>query len=213
MTPYGKRLSQAIEFAGITQEELADMVGLSQPTVNYLLHKTKRGSSKTLQIAKVCGVSSDWLSTGTGDMVESVKSNIRPADQPTRFVPIISSIQAGNWSEAIDLYEPGYSDETVARINGGEKVFALYVDGDSMTAPAGVRPSFPEGYIIHVDPDQIPQNGDCVVAKVKGDNKVTFKQLKYDGDKPYLKPLNPDHKPIFEEFKTIGRVIGVSMKL
>lgn len=81
-----------------------------------------------------------------------------------------------------------------------------------MTAPSGVHPSFPEGYIIHVDPDQSAKHNDYVIAKVVGDDAVTFKQYKED-EKPYLFPLNPDYKPIFEEFIVLGRVIGSSMKL
>jgi SOS-response transcriptional repressor LexA len=42
---------------------------------------------------------------------------------------------------------------------------------------------------------------------------INFKQFKMDGGRPYLKPLNPSHPNIFDEFKVLGKVIGASLKL
>jgi len=150
---------------------------------------------------------------GTSEVRESriEYSDLSTAKQQTGLVPLISSVQAGAFDEAIDIYTDGYAEEYVTRINGGKSVYALCVEGESMTSPTGL--SFPEGYIIHVDPEQSCVGGDCVIAKLNGKAEVTFKQLKYDSGKPYLKPLNPTHPPIFDEFKVIGKVIGASIKL
>ncbi len=210
------RMKAALDDANLKNAELARIAKTSRTAVSdWLSGKSKsiRGD-KLIVISRALNVDPDWLANGKGDRKQRHEvREVSPAYQATSFVPIISSVQAGGFSEAIDIYEPGYAEDSIARINGGEKVFALYVDGDSMTAPAGSTLSFPEGYIVHVDPEQCAVNGDCVIAKVEGKNEATFKQLKYDGETPYLRPLNPMHPPIFDEFKIIGKVIGASIKL
>lgn len=216
MSEYGNRVQRAMTYANLNQEQIAKAAGIKQPSVNHMLKNAKRPSSANSLIAKACGVNAEWLATGIGEMVESRSSSVQevsPAYQTREFVPVISSIQAGAFSEAVDIFAPGYADEWVARINGGPRVFALRVSGDSMTAPPGVNPSFPEGYIIHADPDQQSISGDCVVAKIEDRDEVTFKQLKYEDGTPYLNPLNPAHPKLWVEFVVLAKVIGASIKL
>lgn len=125
-------------------------------------------------------------------------------------VPIISWVQAGSWEEATDTFHPGDADKYMqcpAPHSG--QTFALRVEGDSMTSPTGK--SYPSGAIIFVDPEQRggASPGDRVIAKIKGDDKVTFKQLAEDRQGMYLKPLNPSHEPIYGEFSILGKVIGM----
>ncbi len=138
--------------------------------------------------------------------------NVSPGPDTKGLVPLISGIQAGEWAEAIDLFEP-YDAEALYPCPAphGPHTYCLRVEGDSMTSPVGR--SYPEGALIYVDPDQnCCAPGDRVVAKRSGENGVTFKQLAKDGDRLYLKPLNPHHPPIFDEFKIIGKVIGMWME-
>lgn len=60
--------------------------------------------------------------------------------------------------------------------------YALRVLGDSM------EPEFPEGCIIIVDPGHVPHDGSYVVVEFAGD--VFFRQLVFDGERRFLKPLN-----------------------
>lgn len=53
----GKRLQKARKTAGITQEQLADMVNLSVPYIGYLETGLRKPSLKTLKkLAKALGV-------------------------------------------------------------------------------------------------------------------------------------------------------------
>ena len=79
-----------------------------------------------------------------------------------------------------------------------------------MTSPVGR--SYPAGMIIFVDPEREAASGDRVVAKVNGDNEATFKQLVIDGERKYLKPLNPAYPVITDPFRVLGKVIGAYMK-
>ena len=210
-----QRMAIAREHAGLTQKELAEKVyrlsgrKLDQAVISNL-ERGKAGSSKRLpDIARACGVRTDWLTLGHGDMVEgSGIANVEEvgASYSTRTAPVISWVQAGEWSEAVDLHEPGFGDgyEPVPA-NAGPSVFWLRVVGDSMTAPTGA--SIPEGHLILVDPELEAMNGSLVVAKLDDSQEVTFKKLVIDAGQKYLKPLNPDYKTI--QVNGNCRIVGV----
>lgn len=117
-------------------------------------------------------------------------SNVEPGPDIHGTVPLISWVQAGQWQEVIDNLHPGQGEriETVYRVR--ERSYALRVRGDSM------EPKFPDGAILIVEPDENPQPGQFIIVRQNGDEAV-FKQLIQDGDKLYLKPLNPRY-PILE---------------
>jgi len=141
------------------------------------------------------------------------RSNTTPANIQG-WIPLISYVQAGEWSEAIDLYEPGYGEKVMpTTVPHSNSTFALRVEGRSMTLPEGVTGiSFPHGMIIYVDPEMEARSGDFVVAR-HGENHVTFKKLMMEEGRPVLMPLNPDSKqyPVIRcEFEIIGKVIDGS---
>lgn len=63
--------------------------------------------------------------------------------------------------------------------------YALRVLGDSM------EPEFPEGCVVIVDPGYAPRDGAYVVAEFAGD--VFFRQIVFEGERRFLKPLNPKY--------------------
>lgn len=67
---YGERLKAARKHAGLTQVQLAERAGVAQATVSELEHSQAQGSAFTVQFARACGVSPDWLATGAGVMVD-----------------------------------------------------------------------------------------------------------------------------------------------
>lgn len=217
-----QRMAIARERAGLTQKELAEKVyrlsgrKLDQAVISNL-ERGKAGSSKRLpDIARACGVSTDWLTMGEGDMIPgSGTANVEEAASTysTRTAPVISWVQAGEWSEAVDLHEPGYGDgyEPVPS-NAGQSVFWLRVVGDSMTSPTGA--SIPEGHLILVDPDGEPVNGSLVIAKLEDSQEVTFKKLVIDAGHRYLKPLNPAYPmiPINGNCRIVGVVTEAKIK-
>ena len=204
-------IKKARKHAGLTQQDVASACGVSRNAVTQW--ESMNEATRTEPSLDKLGIFAKLVGMSLGDIISGdFFNNVSPAVQQPASVPLISWVQAGSFSEAIDLHQVGTAEDYVARINGGVNVYALRVRGDSMTAPVGSTVSFPEGYIIHVDPDQSANSGDFVIAKIVGEDAVTFKQLK-NGDKPYLQPLNPDHKPIFDEFRVLGKVIGVSLKL
>lgn len=115
-------------------------------------------------------------------------NNISPAPDIKGQVPLISSVPAGDFREAIDNLHPGDYERMIdVSVPVMAHTFALRVDGDSM------EPEFRHGDVIIVEPDMQAEHGDYVIAKNGGD--ATFKQLWKEGADWYLKPLN-DRYPI-----------------
>lgn len=123
--------------------------------------------------------------------------NVSPARDLQREVPLISWVQAGDWNNLEDNFQPGHAERWVATYaKVGKHAFALRIIGDSMTNPSGA-PSFPEGTIIVVDPERDAKPGKFVVVRQNVDTECTFKQLVRDAGRHYLKPLNPRY-PLLE---------------
>ena len=106
-------------------------------------------------------------------------------------------MQAGEWRdiEHYDSEDTEYIQITKAIKDG----FALRVQGDSM------QPEFADGDIIVIDP-HAPQDNNSYVVAIH-DDKATFKKLVFDGETPYLKPLNPQYPLLSWDEDT--RIVGV----
>ena len=68
---------------------------------------------------------------------------------------------------------------------GALEPYALRVLGDSM------EPEFADGSVIIVDPGHAPRDGSYVIVEFAGD--VFFRQLVFEGERRFLKPLNPKY--------------------
>lgn len=203
---FGERVTYMRKKRKLTQEDLAKTVGFSQQALEKIENGKTQRTKFISEIAKALDTTPDYLYHGVGN-VEPYENN----NHNHRSLPLISWIEAGSWHEAEDPFEPGdYENKFPCPARHGNYAYALRVKGDSMTSPYGR--SYPEGMIIFVDPEQEAFSGDRVIAKVEGDNAVTFKQLVIDGDRKYLKPLNQSYPVITDPFKVIGKVIGAYME-
>lgn len=70
---YGQRLKLAREHAGLSQAELAAKAGVgTQENISKLERTDADGSEFTVQYARACGVSPDWLASGKGEMIDGL---------------------------------------------------------------------------------------------------------------------------------------------
>lgn len=138
-----------------------------------------------------------------GPQPDAEPPNISPGPDihPSQRVPIISWVQAGDWQEVYDPFQPGYAEEWIdTAATNHQNAFALRVHGDSMA------PEFVEDDIITVDPGREPTSGSFIIAK--NGLEATFKQLVIDGSSVYLKPLN-DRYPVRDVTGQPLRIVGV----
>ncbi len=193
----------ARERAGLTQAELARRVGISQPAIQKS-EQSVTSTSASRHVATMAhhlGVSARWLGSGEGAIEPS---NVSPGPDLRPPVPLVSWVQAGDWTEYTDPYPPGMAEEW---ISPSTKVsacsFALKVRGDSM------EPKFTEGDTLIVDPEVEARNGDFVIVRLDDAQEATFKQLIIDGPQKFLKPLNARYPvvPINGNATIVGVVV------
>ena len=215
-TEFGARLKQARKHAGLTQMELAKLVGVSQGTISEL-EKIGYGSAYAYQIAINCDVFPRWLTEGAGPMTGSTEQMVKVAEllyspyasdahhfvQQTRAdynvtpvaflakIPVLSWVQAGEFCEEHEPYPEGAVEDWVnSPVKAGSRAFALKVRGQSMYNPTG-KPSFSEGDIIFCDPDRNAQHKSLVICRLDDQKEATFKRLLIEGDTKMLEALNP----------------------
>lgn len=213
-----RRLLALIKEQFGTQAEFVRRTGENQGAISAILSGARPfGEKKARDIEDKAGVQAGWLDQATAD--ESAvnptsveKQSVPPKGQgasastynalqgdnfepgpdlrPRRY-PEISWVQAGMWTENCENFVP--DEHTIwhqCHIDLGPCGFVVSVRGPSMTAPAGIHPSFPDGIKLFVSPDSEALPSKFVI--VRRDGKATFKKLTLvDGDL-YLEAINPD---------------------
>lgn len=220
--PFGVRLRQALRARDMTQRMLADQIGLSPQAVNQWVKTGEISQENLISCCNILQIRTDWLLTGEGEMERADKSardagvedsvthgdNFEPGPN-VREVPLISWIQAGQWNEIQDNFRPGEAERMVlATKRVGPRSYAVRVVGDSM------EPRFPDGCIIIVDPDKVPEHGSPVIVRLENTQEGTFKLLQLDGQRRYLKPINSNYgslRPITEAAVITGVVVQMFM--
>lgn len=188
-------IKQGRERLQLTEEAFGKLVGVTRGSVQQWEKEGGTAPSRKHQpmVARALGLTIAQLMSGNADVADGPKIG--------GFVPLLSSIQAGDFKNHVDNYLSGDGGEepipTTAPVN--QYTFALRVSGDSM------EPEFQEGMLLIIEPELEPNPGDFVVAR-NGDDETTFKQLVKDGADWYLKPLN-ERYPL----KPLGKstIIGV----
>jgi SOS-response transcriptional repressor LexA len=128
-----------------------------------------------------------------------------------REIPVISYVQAGMMTEAIDPFSLGDGFEVITTdldLSGG--AFGLIIRGPSM------EPEFKEGDKVIIDPAVSAQPGDFVVAK-NTQEEATFKKYRPRGTSDRgemvfeLVPLNDDFATLHSERDHL-HIIGVMVE-
>lgn len=204
MNTVGGRIKFRRRQLKLTQKDIAEYVGISASAVTqWESDATGLSSDSLLKLASLLECSPEWLLSGKGELEPSIKAMA----SKSKVVPVISWVQAGSWTEALN--SAGTRSEwveTTAKIS--DLAFALRVKGDSMTASGSL--SIPEGAVVIVDPEYgfiEDANEKIVIAQTNGNHEATIKKFVIDGPNKYLMPLNPQFKPI--EVDDTCKLIGV----
>ena len=216
------RLKRARKKAGLTQAQLADLVGIKQASISEIERGLTRHSGHVIKIAQVCGVEPIWLAHGTGAMTRaemSLEGLLQPMGQgyPILEWSLIQEIAAGErpWLPG-DEGAPGAKSilpgEALGWMTGeiaGRYGFWLQVENSSMLA--ATSPSFaPGSYILVAYSSTDLISGKYYVFLNKSSGETTFKQYVIDAGSEYLRPLNPSFKTIEiddSSWEMIGRIV------
>ena len=195
----GERIVKKRKEHGLTVRALGKAIEASPATVSLWEHDRTMPNGKNLSnLARVFKTSTTWILTGLEpNNPPYCESNVEaaPFQRGSKRLPILSHVQAGMWTEALDYRALGLDIEyEEAPITASDHAFWLRVVGDSMTSPSGI--SIAEGMLILVDPEEDIINGSLVVAKLEGTDEATFKKLVIDAGMKSLRPLNPTYPPI-----------------
>jgi SOS-response transcriptional repressor LexA len=175
-----ERIKKRRKKLGLTQAALAEMVGIAQQSLQSIESGKIEKPRKIKELAEALQTTPEFLLFGVGEI-----DNATVVASAGNYLPLISMVQAGVWT---DIQEVAPLDVELypCPIKCSKRSFIVKVEGESML------PDFRPGDLIYVDPDAQVENSSYVVARLDDENQATFKQLVIDGNKKYLKALNPD---------------------
>lgn len=192
----GDRIKKIRKKLGFTQAELSELVGIAQQSLQSIESGKIENPRKIKELAEALRTTPEYLQFGVGEI-----DNATVVASAGNYLPLISLVQAGSWT---DIHEVAPMDVELypCPIKCSQHSFIVKVEGESML------PRFEAGDLIYVDPEVQVENGSYVVARLDDENQATFKQLIIDGNKKYLKALNPDWPTKFVEINGNCTLVG-----
>lgn len=241
MKTFAERLNAAMTAAGVSQGQLAEMVGMSQPAIQKMTSGKTNGSRKMVELANALKVRPEWLSSGIGDMRYEVNkdSSIPPEsewgsvdawDKNTPLpddeveVPFLKDIEfaCGDGrvhSEDHNGFKLRFSKATLRRVGAntdGSGVLCFPATGDSM------EPMIPDGTTVAVDTNNKRIVDGKLYAIGQGDGgEGQLKRIKQLYRKPggkliirsYNSEAYPDEEADTDSVEIIGRLFWYSVLL
>jgi SOS-response transcriptional repressor LexA len=195
---FGARVAQRRKKLGLTQQALADLVGMRQQGIVSIEAGYVERPRRMRELAAALQTTDLWLLWRQGAEDAGAADTIA-----LTHVPLLDWVSAGRLvqpTSQIPLEDVRFL--AFGDLRRGE-YFALKVKGDSMDRVS------PDGSTIVVNKaERDLQNGGAYVFSVRGE--TTYKLWHENPD--YLRPFstNPNHAPIFfrrkKDFEVIGRV-------
>lgn len=201
----GQKIRQIRKAKGLTLSEVENLAGLSEGNLSRVERGTQwLSEEKLFSVAKALGVNPAEFFAPEGT------NFVAPDHGGSDALPVISWVQAGNWSEVIDNFQPGDAEEWLpVPFKHGPNAFILRVVGKSNYDPNGEK-SFDDGDYIAVDPSKEPRHKSMVVVRLDDDNTATFKQLWIEPDgKQFLVALNPQWPRRIIEVNNNATIVGI----
>lgn len=201
----GERIAEARKALSLSQQQLADRLGTSQPTIQrYESNECDLNSEKLIAMSAALGVTISYLLGFDDDQVIPNRAHVMHS------VPVLGRIAAGEAREAIQ--QAGEWHATRDELwRGHERAFWLVVSGNPMNR------LFPEGSLVLIDPDEEVRNGDVGAVFVNGDD-ATLKRVFFEGETVRLHPESHDAEyrdrvidrsdPDAPDVRAIGRAVS-----
>ncbi|MFC6337943.1 helix-turn-helix domain-containing protein [Pseudomonas sp. CCM 7891] len=191
----------------VTQDQLAERLGMSQGGVGHWLNKRREPSISDMnRVMEALGLG--YLEV---TLVIRAKPTLPMGDElpPEEQYNPYFRYPVSDWKGACEVREEpapyGAARFELTDYHARGAAFWLRVMGDAMTAPAGL--SISEGMMILVDPAIEAEPGKLVVAQWAFSPQATFRKLMEESGQLYLVPLNPTYPKML--FSDECRIIGV----
>ena len=198
---YGDVLKNLRNRKGLSQRELADRLKINRSTyARYETSSTQPDYETLKKLAQFHNVSIDYLLGRP-----SIPPEGYPIDQEFK-IPLVGKIPAGFPIIAEERIED-YITVPNLRKYKQDQLFALRVQGDSMTGTARIHP----GDIVVVRVQPTVENGEIAVVNVDGEN-ATLKRVRYLNGEIMLYSDNPKYPPMVVDSKRAricGKVVQV----
>jgi SOS-response transcriptional repressor LexA len=188
------RLKQARIKKKLTQEELADIVGIKQQAVQRIEAGKVKSTSYVVQLAHALDVTPEWLVLG-----ETAPEATSPQDaNPTTFTAQIPLLQWHNIDALGNLPLDANHPSFIALLAGNANhCFALQIKDNSMFATEAGQPSFLKDDYIILDTQATAASGQYIVAKLVDSSQLTFRKLITDSNgQQMLQALNSQYNSI-----------------
>nr|WP_225422580.1 S24 family peptidase [Pseudomonas huaxiensis] len=188
----------------LTQEQLAERLGVTQGAVGHWLRGKRRISLERMN--KMLVALELEMEMGATYLAEEAASYDLPA---TYRYPLSDWQRLGSLEGDDAATDSG--EVTEYRALG--EAYWLQVEGDAMTAPSGM--SIAAGMLILVDSGVEVQVGKLVIAHLPDSPHAIFRQLVQEGGQRFLKPLNPTYPMMLcsDDCELVGVVVRASLKL
>ncbi len=198
----------------VTQEVLADRLGMSQGGVGHWLNKRRQPSIEDMnRVLRALGM--DFL-----EVAIVIREPLVPQDNEISLTQKYNPYfryPVSDWRAPVEVRDgelPVYGKPRfeLTDYHAQGPAFWLVVVGDAMTAPTGI--SVAEGMMILVDPAIVPEPGKLVIAHWPDSTEAVFRKLIEEGGQRYLVPLNPTYpKALYtEECRIIGVVVQATAR-
>lgn len=200
-------LSNRRKELGLTQKEVADLVGVTEATVS----RWESGEIANMRRDKIAALSNalkttpNFIMTGKYDSVSEIPPGFAPLPEMDK-VPLIGRIACGEPITAEENVEDIVSVPSAWHAN-----FTLICQGDSM------EPRIKDGDLVAIRTQPQVENGE--IAAVRIDCEATLKHVYLYADKIVLQPENPNYEPIVkigEEMNDVhieGKAVGLCREL
>ena len=204
---FSKNLKMLRETKKISQQEIADKIGVDRSTIGYWENgKADPTMINVMKLAETLNV--DMITLIGGDLHFDNANFLKPKIVETVQIPVLGVIKAGMPIEAQEnILE--YIDIPKDWTKGNKKFYGLKISGDSMTPK--YQPN--DIVIFEQNEDSVQANGkDCAVM-VNGYD-ATFKKFTINENGIILTPLNQENQDGFQTtFYNADQVSNLPVKI
>ena len=203
----GKRIKQARELRGITQDQLGNSLGMNKSTIQrYETGQISKIKLPVLEsIAKALRVNPNWIALKSDEMEDTqiveVIDNLLPLPK-TKKVPLVGTIACGEPITAVENIE-----DYISMPENVHADFCLRCKGDSM-----INARIFDGDIVYIRQQPDVENGE--IAAVLIEDEATLKRVFKHKDSLELRAENPTFPPLYyegtelENIRILGKAVA-----